>query len=85
MFLGRNLRRSIAVQLLFLWDVAVEHFIANGVMFLNGPRYHIYLLAPAIIANLWDVSDKDIDRFSKALLNSWLQDDFLDDSNCSKC
>lgn len=33
-----------------------------------------YLMAgcPAIIANLWDVTDGDIDRFSRSLLNSWL-------------
>jgi separase len=28
---------------------------------------------PAVIANLWDVTDKDIDRFSLKLLQSWLQ------------
>ncbi|KAI3841547.1 hypothetical protein MKX03_023861 [Papaver bracteatum] len=35
-----------------------------------------YLLAgsPAIIANLWEVTDKDIDRFGKAMLNAWLQE-----------
>lgn len=36
-----------------------------------------YLLAgsPAIVANLWDVTDRDIDRFSKKLLHAWLGDD----------
>lgn len=34
-----------------------------------------YLLAgcPAIVANLWDVTDKDIDRFSELLLKQWLK------------
>ncbi|RCV23198.1 hypothetical protein SETIT_4G279700v2 [Setaria italica] len=41
--------------------------------------------SPAVVANLWDVSDKDIDRFSKALLHSWLREDSADDSNCSQC
>jgi separase len=27
---------------------------------------------PAVVANLWDVTDKDIDRFSSALINHWL-------------
>ncbi|PIA27888.1 hypothetical protein AQUCO_07400015v1, partial [Aquilegia coerulea] len=33
-----------------------------------------YLLAgsPAIVANLWEVTDKDIDRFGKAMFNAWL-------------
>ena len=34
-----------------------------------------YLLAgsPCILANLWDVTDKDIDRFSASLIDSWTQ------------
>ena len=40
--------------------------------------------SPAVVANLWDVSDKDIDRFCKALLDSWLQENFEDDK-CSQC
>ncbi|CAM6096994.1 unnamed protein product [Calypogeia fissa] len=33
-----------------------------------------YLMAgcPAVVANLWDVTDGDIDRFSRCLLHSWL-------------
>lgn len=27
---------------------------------------------PAAVANLWDVTDKDIDRFSQAVLTSWI-------------
>lgn len=46
-----------------------------------------YLLggSPAVLANLWDVTDKDIDRFSKALLNSWLREDSADEKKCSQC
>ena len=34
-----------------------------------------YLMAgcPAAIANLWDVTDGDIDRFSRFLLHKWLE------------
>lgn len=34
-----------------------------------------YLMAasPAVVANLWDVTDGDIDRFSKTVLQRWLQ------------
>jgi separase len=33
-----------------------------------------YLLAgcPAAVANLWDVTDRDIDRFGRAVLEGWL-------------
>jgi separase len=27
---------------------------------------------PAVVANLWDVTDRDIDRFSRSLLNRFL-------------
>jgi separase len=29
------------------------------------------LYSPALVANLWDVTDKDIDRFGKSLLEKW--------------
>ncbi|KAF8779940.1 hypothetical protein HU200_002210 [Digitaria exilis] len=51
----------------------------------GAPLSYLAAGSPAIIANLWDVSDKDIDRFSKALLNSWLQENFTNDNNCSQC
>ncbi|KAG0532378.1 hypothetical protein BDA96_04G103300 [Sorghum bicolor] len=51
----------------------------------GAPLSYLFAGSPAIIANLWDVSDKDIDRFSKALLNSWLHDNSLGGNNCSKC
>lgn len=28
-------------------------------------------LSPFILGNLWDVTDRDMDRFTKALLESW--------------
>ncbi|MQM00180.1 hypothetical protein Taro_032908, partial [Colocasia esculenta] len=63
---------------------------SSGSLYLGGyyaPRGAplSYLLAgsPAVIANLWDVSDKDIDRFGKAMLNSWLQERSI--IRCSQC
>ncbi|CAN6914161.1 unnamed protein product [Brassica oleracea] len=52
-----------------------------------------YLLAgsPAIVANLWDVTDRDIDRFGKALLEAWLRErsdspsPFSSEGGCSQC
>ena len=29
-------------------------------------------LGPALVANLWDVTDRDIDKFSTALLDGWI-------------
>uniref|UniRef100_A0A7N0RG04 separase n=1 Tax=Kalanchoe fedtschenkoi TaxID=63787 RepID=A0A7N0RG04_KALFE len=54
---------------------------SSGTLQLNGPYLPrgmplSYLMAgsPAIIANLWDVTDKDIDRFGKAVLDAWLSE-----------
>ncbi|EOA19088.1 hypothetical protein CARUB_v10007755mg [Capsella rubella] len=48
-----------------------------------------YLLggSPAIVATLWDVTDRDIDRFGKALLEAWLQErsDSSAEGGCSQC
>ncbi|KAL6633464.1 hypothetical protein ACP70R_026135 [Stipagrostis hirtigluma subsp. patula] len=51
----------------------------------GAPLSYLFAGSPAVVANLWDVSDKDIDRFSKALLDSWLQENTTDDDNCSQC
>ncbi|KAF9907200.1 hypothetical protein EC991_011190 [Linnemannia zychae] len=39
-----------------------------------------YMLAgcPTVVANLWDVTDRDLDRFSKALFTLWGLDDMTD-------
>ncbi|CAA7401560.1 unnamed protein product [Spirodela intermedia] len=54
---------------------------SSGSLFLRGcyaphgaPLSYLLAGSPAVIANLWEVSDKDIDRFGKAMLNSWLQE-----------
>ncbi|CAB79252.1 putative protein [Arabidopsis thaliana] len=43
--------------------------------------------SPAIVATLWDVTDRDIDRFGKALLEAWLQErsDSSSEGGCSQC
>ena len=46
-----------------------------------------YLLAgsPAIVANLWEVTDKDIDRFGKAMLDAWLKERSELPMECLQC
>ncbi|XP_020220359.1 separase isoform X1 [Cajanus cajan] len=46
-----------------------------------------YLLAgsPAVVANLWDVTDKDIDRFGKAMLDAWLKERSDMPTECLQC
>jgi separase len=40
----------------------------------GAPLSYLFAGSPAVIANLWDITDRDIDRFSMAVVNSWLQD-----------
>ncbi|KAM7250817.1 hypothetical protein ACFE04_022700 [Oxalis oulophora] len=64
---------------------------SSGSLKLNG-RYIpqgmplTYLLggSPITIANLWEVTDKDIDRFGKAMLDSWIKER-TSSINCSEC
>ncbi|XP_014518647.1 separase isoform X1 [Vigna radiata var. radiata] len=46
-----------------------------------------YLLAgsPAIVGNLWEVTDKDIDRFGKAMYDAWLKERSDMSSECCQC
>ncbi|XP_061982544.1 separase [Populus nigra] len=46
-----------------------------------------YLLAgsPVIVANLWEVTDKDIDRFGKAMLDAWLKERSSVSLGCDQC
>ncbi|KAK8931054.1 hypothetical protein KSP39_PZI016368 [Platanthera zijinensis] len=45
------------------------------------PLSYLFTNSSVIIANLWEVTDRDIIRFSKAMLNSWMQDSI---PSCSK-
>ena len=46
-----------------------------------------YLLAgsPVTVANLWEVTDKDIDRFGKAMLDAWLRERSVVSERCTRC
>ena len=37
---------------------------------------------PAAVGNLWDVTDRDIDRFSKAVLDEWTKTAGEEDGSC---
>ena len=39
------------------------------------PIWYVLAGCPVLVANLWDVTDRDIDKFSGALLEAWLPED----------
>ncbi|KAG1342225.1 putative Separase [Cocos nucifera] len=60
--------------------------VHNGCYAPQGvPISYLFAGSPAVIANLWDVTDKDIDRFGKAILDSWLQEESAALDNCTRC
>lgn len=65
----------------FLMGCGSGCFFLNGCYAPQGPSLpFLFAGSPVVIANLWEVSDKDIDRFSKAMINSWVED-----SNPQRC
>ncbi|XP_071716106.1 separase [Rutidosis leptorrhynchoides] len=65
---------------------------SSGSLSLNGPYtpkgaplYYLFAGSPVIIANLWDVTDKDIDRFGKTMLDSWIKVRSTNSVDCEKC
>ena len=54
---------------------------SSGSLSLNGQYTpqgthlsHLSAGSPVMVANLWEVTDKDIDRFGKAMLDAWLRE-----------
>ncbi|XP_042511471.1 separase isoform X2 [Macadamia integrifolia] len=50
----------------------------------GAPIWYLLAGSPVIVGNLWEVTDKDIDRFGKAMLGAWLQERSTS-INCSHC
>ncbi|XAR49404.1 Separase [Bertholletia excelsa] len=65
---------------------------SSGSLSLNGcytpqgvPLLYLLAGSPVTVANLWEVTDKDIDRFGKAMLESWLRERSTASLGCAQC
>lgn len=65
---------------------------SSGSLTLNGsyapqgvPLSYLLAGSPSIVANLWEVTDKDIDRFGKAMFDAWLKERSKVDIQCLQC
>ncbi|KAL6517690.1 hypothetical protein OROMI_033391 [Orobanche minor] len=65
---------------------------SSGSLYLKGcylpqgaPISYILAGSPVIVANLWEVTDKDIDRFGKAMLDAWLRERSATSTECAQC
>ncbi|KAJ3362885.1 hypothetical protein GGF31_001310 [Allomyces arbusculus] len=60
-----------SVKAAFLMGCSSGKLPAAGDFEPMGTALNYLLHAPCVVANLWDVTDKDIDRFALAALTSW--------------
>ncbi|CAH9129899.1 unnamed protein product [Cuscuta epithymum] len=51
----------------------------------GAPLCYLSAGSPIIVANLWEVTDKDIDRFGKTLLEGWLRERSNFYGKCDQC
>ncbi|KAL7205879.1 hypothetical protein ACSBR2_018738 [Camellia fascicularis] len=65
---------------------------SSGSLSLNGsyapqgaPICYLLAGSPVIVANLWEVTDKDIDRFGKAMLDCLLKERSTASTGCVQC
>ena len=65
---------------------------SSGSLNLNGCYAPVgtslsYMLAgaPIVVANLWEVTDLDIDRFAKVVLKSFLEERSMSSTGCIQC
>ncbi|KAJ4836891.1 hypothetical protein Tsubulata_046816 [Turnera subulata] len=65
---------------------------SSGSLYLNGcylpegtALSYLQAGSPAIVANLWEVTDKDIDRFARAILDASLKARSSASLDCSQC
>lgn len=57
--------------------ISVEFHVPQNCSKFTHPAFNalsvcLSLSSPLVLGNLWDVTDRDIDRFTSALLQSWL-------------
>ncbi|KAL9237436.1 hypothetical protein vseg_011984 [Gypsophila vaccaria] len=51
----------------------------------GAPLSYILAGAPIVIANLWEVTDRDIDRFAKTMLKSFMEERSMSSTGCIQC
>ncbi|CAN4108060.1 unnamed protein product [Withania somnifera] len=65
---------------------------SSGSLYLHGcyaprgaPLCYLFAGSPVIVANLWEVTDKDIDRFGKSMLDAILRERSNVSFRCTQC
>ncbi|KAH6571912.1 hypothetical protein BASA62_003638 [Batrachochytrium salamandrivorans] len=69
---GQYIQRLNRCAVTLLFGCSSGYMMPAGEFEPQGTPLH-YLLAgcPSLVANLWDVTDRDIDRYSKSMMERW--------------
>ena len=81
---ARTIRRLSRCAVTFLMGCSSGTLTEAGEYEPYGmPMNYLHAGSPALVATLWDVTDKDIDRFAKSALENWglIEEEYDDDEN----
>eukprot|EP00842_Homolaphlyctis_polyrhiza_P001514 jgi/Hompol1/2363/HPOL_005784-RA len=69
---GQSIQDLPRCSITLLFGCSSGYLMPAGEFEPQGTALH-YLLAgcPALVANLWDVTDRDIDKFSRSMMQRW--------------
>lgn len=81
---GREIEKLEGCAATLLMGCSSGCLSMNGCYPQGAPLSYLLAGSPVIVANLWEVTDKDIDRFGKAMLDAWLKER-SNSSRCSEC
>ena len=85
-FLGMRFKNLKNCAATFLMGCSSGSLTLNGSYIPQGtPLSYLLAGSPVIVANLWEVTDKDIDRFGKAMLDAWLRERSSPSLGCAEC
>ncbi|KAK3105140.1 hypothetical protein FSP39_018060 [Pinctada imbricata] len=66
---------SVCKRWLHMSVIQNQISLANMNFLITLLKSVLFYLSPCVVSNLWDVTDKDIDRFLRDLLETWLEND----------
>nr|GMD92871.1 separase isoform X1 [Ipomoea batatas] len=83
---GQDIKELETCAASLLMGCSSGSLTSNGCYIPQGaPLYYLSAGSPIIVANLWEVTDKDIDRFGKKMLDAWFRERSSASAGCDQC